>query len=139
MSAVGPLPTGKACAIQMADAPTTPPFTPAWLAFPCCPLLSPPRKPWLHSHCSRESNWKTGRERTEQERERRWLRLGLQEFWVNDVGRGGPRPFCPLSQLFWLVIFLPLPLLPFFVCPSLSLRRTATAQPPTEMTCVVPV
>lgn len=72
-------------------------------------------------------------------RGRRYLRPGPQGFWVNEVGRGGPRPFCPLSQLFWLVFFLPLSLLPFFVCPPPLLRRTVIAQPMTEMSCPVPV
>lgn len=63
-------------------------------------------------------------------RGRQWLRLGPQGFWVNKMGRGRPHPFCILSQLFWLVFFLPLSLLPFSVCPSLSFEEDCHSPAP---------
>lgn len=61
-----------------------------------------------------------------------------QGFQVNEVGQGGPHPFCPLSQLFWLVFFLFLHFLSLSA-PSSLLRRTAMTQPPTEVSCPAPV
>lgn len=120
------------CVIQMASGPTTLPSMAAWLVYPWCPLLSPPRQPWLHHHCSRESDRKARRERIERERQT-VVKAGTTWILGKLGGEGQTTPFLPTFSIV-LVGLLPSSFFTSFLRLSLPpLLRTAMAQPATEM------